>query len=153
MAAPDARRRAVSRLRTARRVAVEEAAFFSVLKLGTYVALSYVDDPDMWHEALATWPSLGVDRAAAILTPDNDHNVELMAGANAGPLWIGLYDSRGDCDIVPEGSFFRFRSRPRGEELSRILAEGRDLLEAEGHRQCGDVSFWTKKGARGPSHV
>ena len=118
-------------------------AFFSVLKPGTYVALmSYVDDPDVWHEALVTWPSLGVDRAAAILTPDDDHFVEHMAGANAGPLWVGLCDSGGYCDIVLEVSFCRFRSRPSGEELSRILAEGRDLLEAEG--QCGDVSFWTQ---------
>ena len=81
MDAPGARRRVVSRLRTARGVAVEEAAFFSVLKPGAYVALSDVDDPDVWHEALATWASLGVDRAA----PD-DHQVELMAGANAGSL-------------------------------------------------------------------
>ena len=36
----DARRRKVEGLRTARGVAVEEAAFFSVLKPGTYVALS-----------------------------------------------------------------------------------------------------------------
>ena len=27
--------------------------------------------------------SLGVDRAASVLTPDGDHSVELMAGANA----------------------------------------------------------------------
>ena len=33
----------------------------------------------MWHEALVTWPSLGVDRAAAVLTPDDGHHVELMA--------------------------------------------------------------------------
>ena len=79
----DARRRTVSRLRTARGVAVEEAAFFSVLKPGAYVALSYADDPDVRHEALVTWPSLGVDRAASVLTPDGDHSVELMAGANA----------------------------------------------------------------------
>ena len=57
------------RLRTPRGVAVEEAAFFSVLKLGTYVALRYVEDLDVWHEALVTWPSVSVDRAAAILTP------------------------------------------------------------------------------------
>ena len=68
MDAPDAQRRAVSLLRTARGVAVEEAAFFSVLKLGTYVALGYADDPDVWHEALRAWSSLCVDRAAAILT-------------------------------------------------------------------------------------
>ena len=47
MDAAGARRGAVSRLRTARGVAVEEAAFFSVLKPGTHVALSYVDDPDL----------------------------------------------------------------------------------------------------------
>ena len=79
MDAPDARGRTVARLRTARGVAVEVVAFFNVLKPGTYVALSYVDDLDAWREAL------GVDRAAAILTPDDDHFVELMAGANAGP--------------------------------------------------------------------
>ena len=38
---------------------MEAAAFLSVLKAGTYVALSYVDDPDVWHDALITWPSLG----------------------------------------------------------------------------------------------
>ena len=38
------------RLRTARGAAVEEVAFFSVLKFGTYVALSCVDDPDVWYD-------------------------------------------------------------------------------------------------------
>ena len=47
----------------------------------------WLGDPDVWHVALVTWPSLGVDQAAAILTSDDDHYV---AGANAGPLWIGL---------------------------------------------------------------
>ena len=72
-------------------------------------------DLDAWHEAV-TWPSLGVDGAAAILPPSDDHHVELVAGGNAGPLWIGICDSRDDCDIVLEGSFYRLRSRPRGEE-------------------------------------
>ena len=45
-------------------------------------------------------------------------------------MWILLCD----CDAIPDGSFYRFRSRPRGEELSRILAEGRRLLEAAGQR-------------------
>ena len=67
----------MARLRTSRWVAVEEAAFLSDLKLCTYVALSYVDSPDVWHEALVTWPSLGVDRAAPFLTPNDDHCVEL----------------------------------------------------------------------------
>ena len=58
---------------------MEEAACCSVLKPGTSVALSYVDDP-VWHEALVTWPSLGVDCAAAILISDDDHHVELVAG-------------------------------------------------------------------------
>ena len=52
----DARRRTVSRLRTAHGVAGKEAAFFSVLKLGTYVALSCVDDPDVRHEAASIVP-------------------------------------------------------------------------------------------------
>ena len=64
----DVRGRRVLRLSAARDVAVEEVAFFSDLKPGTYVALSITDDPDVSHEALVTWPSLGVDRAAAILT-------------------------------------------------------------------------------------
>ena len=54
-------------------VVVEEAAFFSDLKPGTLVALSYVDDPDVRHEAFVTWPCLGVDRDAAILSPDDDY--------------------------------------------------------------------------------
>ena len=99
----------------------------------------------MWHEALVTWPSLGVDRAASILTPDDDHYVELLAGANAKQLWIGLCDSGGDCDIVPDGSFYRFRSRPKGEELTRVLAEGRRLLMAEGHRPVRGRLFWDAK--------
>ena len=41
----------------------------------------------------------------------------------------------GVCDIVIDGSFYRFQSRSRGEQLSRILDEGRRLLEAEGHRR------------------
>ena len=81
----------MARLRTARGVAVEGAAFFSDSKLATYVALSCVDDPDVW-QARVTWPFPDVDRAAAILTPDDDHCVEIMAGASAGPLWIGLSD-------------------------------------------------------------
>ena len=59
----------------------------------------------VWQEAPVKWPSLGVDRAAAIPT----QNVELVAGANAGPLWIGICGVRGICDIVLEGSFYRFR--------------------------------------------
>ena len=54
MDVPDARGRTVARLRTAPGVAVEEEAFLSDLKLGTYVALSYMDDPDVRHEALVT---------------------------------------------------------------------------------------------------
>ena len=99
----------------------------------------------MWHEALVTWPSLGVDGAAAILTPDDDHHVELVAVANAGPLWIGLCDSGVDCDIVPDGSFYRFR--PRSQELSRILAEGRGQFEDEGHRPVRGRSILDAKKA------
>ena len=59
------------------------------------MALRYVDDPDVWHEALVAWQSVGVDMAAAILTPDDDHKNELMAGATARPVWIGVCDARG----------------------------------------------------------
>ena len=68
---------------------MEEAAFFSVLKSGKYVVPSYVGDPDVWHEALVTWhPSVSIVPLRC-LPPEYDHFVELMAGANAGPLWIG----------------------------------------------------------------
>ena len=90
-------------------VAEEEAAFFSDLRPCTFVAQSFVDDPEVWHEARATWTSFADNRAAAIL--GDDYFVELMTGANAGPLWIGVCDARGVCDIVPEGSLCRFRSR------------------------------------------
>ena len=76
--------------------------------------------------------------------------VWLMAGASAGPLWIGLCDSGGDCDIVPDGRFYRFRSR--SEELTRTLTEGRCLLEAEGHRPVRGCFFLDAEGARGPFH-
>ena len=113
MAVPDVRGRALAWLRTARGAAVEEAAF-----------LSFADDPGVSHEALVTWSSLGVDRACAILTPDDDdHHVELMAGTNAGPLWIGVCDSVGVSDVVLDGSFCRFRSRPSGDQLSCLLDE------------------------------
>ena len=56
--------------------------------------LKQFDDPDVWHEALVSWAPLGVDRASSILTPDDDHYVELTADASAGPLWIGG-DARG----------------------------------------------------------
>ena len=93
----------------------------------------------MWYEPLVTWPSLGVDRAASILTPNDDHK------ANAKQLCRGLCDSGSDCDIVPDGSFYRFRSRSNGEELTRILAEGRRLLKAEGHRPVRGRLFWDAK--------
>ena len=128
------------RLRTARGVAEEEVAFFIDLNAVTHVALSYVDDLDVWHEALVTWPSLGVDRAAAILTPDEDHHVELMAGASAGPLWIGVRDSGAACVSN------RCRSRPNGNQLSlaslrkddacsRLTIRGRYFLDAEGRQR------------------
>ena len=134
MAAPDVRGRTVAQ--TTRGVAVEEVAFISDLKLGTYVALSYMDDPDVWHEALVTWPSLGFDRADAILTPDDDHFQLAHGWSECGASWIGICDSDGACDIVPHGSFCRFRSRPSGEQLLCVLEEGRRLLEvlkADGH--------------------
>ena len=54
-----------------------------------------------------------------------------MAGASAGPLRIGVCDSDAACDIVLEGSFCRFWE-------TRILEEGRRLLEADGHRPVAD---------------
>ena len=44
----------------------------------------WLGDPDVWHVALVTWPSLGVDQAAAILTPDDDHYVELFGIDGSG---------------------------------------------------------------------
>ena len=90
------------------KVALEKVAFFSDLKPGTYVALRYVDDPDVWHEALVTSPSLGVDRAAAILTP-------------VAPVLLFLMT-------------VSIASRPNGDLLCRVLEGGRRWLEADGDR-------------------
>ena len=54
----------------------------------------------------------------------------------AGPCFQGMSDS----------SFYRFRSRPTGEELTRTLAEGRRLLEAVGHRPVRGRFFWDAEG-------
>ena len=40
----------------------------------------------------------------------------------------------GTCGVVPDGSFYRFRSRPSGDQLSGLLDERRRLLEADGHK-------------------
>ena len=127
-------------MRTARAVAVEEAAFFTVLKPGTCVALSYVSDPDVWRVAHVTWPSLGVDRAASILAPDDDHHVGLMAGANAGLLWMTRVVT------VPLFPMAVSVGSDRGPGAKNSFVSWR-LLEGEGHRPW-DVSFWTQKGQR-----
>ena len=36
-----------------------------------------MDNPDVWHEVLVTWSSLGADRVVSVLTPDDDHYVVL----------------------------------------------------------------------------
>ena len=46
---------------------------------------------------------------------------------------------------MPEGSFFRFRSRP-GDQLSGLLEEGRRLLEADGHRLARRRHFLNEEG-------
>ena len=114
----DARGRAAARLRTARRVAVEEAAFFTDLKRGSCVALCYV------HLAIFR-------RRSGCRDPHSRR--WSLCGANGwsecGPLWMGVCDSFGGaCDVVPDGSF---RSRPSGDQLSGLLDEGRRLLEAD----------------------
>ena len=63
----------MARLMTACGVAVEEVAFFSDSRLGKYVALGYIDNPDFWHEVLFTESSLGADRVVSVLTSDDDH--------------------------------------------------------------------------------
>ena len=40
---------------------------------------------------------------------------------------------------MPDGSFYRFRSSPSGDQLSGLLDEGRRLLEADGHQLPRDV--------------
>ena len=97
-----------------------------------------------------TWPSLDVDRAAAILTPEDDHCEELMTGASAGPLWTGVCDARGTRDTVFEGSFHRFQSRPIGDQLSGILDEWRRLLGADGHRPVRRRRFLREGGWQRP---
>ena len=108
-----------------RRVALEEVAFFSDLKPGTYVALRYVDDPDVWHEALVTSPSLGVDRAAAILTP-------------VAPVLLFLMT-------------VSIASRPNGDLLCRVLEGGRRWLEADGDRPARGRYFLEAEDVRGRS--
>ena len=45
--------------------------WFSKVRPGCSVALLYADEPDLWHEALVTWPGQDPDkRPLAILTPD-----------------------------------------------------------------------------------
>ena len=86
-----------------------------------------------WLCVTFTWPSFGVDRAAAILTPDDGHHVEPMAGANVGSCGQESMTLFGTCGVVPDGSFYRFRSRPSGDQLSGLLDERRRLLKADGH--------------------
>ena len=135
---------------TACRVVVEEVAFFSDSKPGTYLALDHMDNPDVWHEVLDTWTSLGDDRVVPFLTPDNDHNVGLMAGASAAPLWIGGCDTNGVCDVVPNGSPHRFESRPKGDRHSRVLDEERFSLEADGPRAFRGRYLLDAKGRQRP---
>ena len=100
----------MARLRTARGVAVEEAVFFS----DSSESRSCVD-------VLVAWPSLGVDRAAAYLTPDDDHHVEPM-GAKPEASAISCYRAG--------GHFLRFRGAVAGRRLrkSRSWCFGKRLI-------------------------
>ena len=84
------------------------------------VAFGYLDNPDVWCEFSVTWSSPDDDQVVSFLTPDDDHYVVLMAGANAGPLWTGGCDTNDVSDVVSNGSPHRFRSRPIGDCLSLV---------------------------------
>ena len=115
MAVPDAHGRVVARLMTARRVAVEEVAFFDDSKLGTYLAFGRMDNPGFWYEFSVTWSLLDADRIVSVFTPDDDHHVGLMGGASVGPLERGGCDSNDVSDVVPTGSAHRFASMAKGD--------------------------------------
>ena len=69
----------------------------------------------------------------AMYTLDADHYVEFYAGARAGPHRVAMCRADGGCHIAPARSFYRFRSYPSGDDLSQLLREGRQLLEADQH--------------------
>ena len=97
-------------------------------------------------ECSVSWLSLGADRIVSVCTPRDDHYVELVAGASAGPGWRGVCGSNDVSVVVPNGSAHRFffgsravdsqnffRSRPMDPVLIRSGAS------------------WTRRDARDPS--
>ena len=117
----------MARLRTARGVAAEEAVFISDLKPGTYVALSYVDDPNVWHKPLVNCPSLG-DRAAAI---------------TLWSIWLErVCDFAGACDVVLDGG--------ASSSLASLMKD--DAYSRLTTGLSGDVSSWMLSDVKGSSH-
>ena len=134
---------------TACGVAVEEVAF-SDSRLGRYVASGYMDIPDVGYEILVTWLTVGDDRVVSRLTPDGDHYVGLMAGASAGPLWVGGCDSNDVCDVVPNGIVL-----DRGARCSTLLSlinndsRSRPMV----HRLLRDGTFCMRRDVRDSSRL
>ena len=146
MAVPDAHGRVVARLMTARRVPVEEVAFFNDSKLGTYLAFGRMDNSGFLYEFSVTWSSLDADRIVSVFTPDCDHHVGLMGGASAGPLVRGGCDSNDVSDVVPNGCAHQFGSMAKGDRFSRVLDEEISLFEASGSRGVWERYVLDAKG-------
>ena len=121
-------------------------AFFNEVWPGSKVALLYEDDPGVWHEALVTWPGSGSNRPLAIYTPDGDHYVEYCLGAEAGPHRLALCSASGDCPVVPDGGFYRFRSYPAKDALQELFRDGRRLLESDGSRPARRPQYIDETG-------
>ena len=105
--------------------------------------------------AFVTWPSLGVDRAAAI-TPEDDNYVELKAGADGGPLWMVsvtaessvlscLREASVDFDRDPVVT--NSQASAEAKRLSALGGETSASQDAGGVRHiravCGGAGGWT----------
>ena len=83
--------------------------------------------------------ALGADQIVSVCTPGDDHYVELMAGASAGPGWRRVCGSNDVSDVVPNGSAHRFfwieaqgrSTRGRGSRVDRR----RSLQDAKGRQR------------------
>ena len=114
----------------------EAEAFFHELVPGRVVSFYYEDDPNIWHERLLLWPSVGVfpNTCWTCLTPDGDvYPEEMAAGPDGdGPSRVSLTMGATPAALRPPGRIYKFRSLPAEADMIQLFREARVAARVAG---------------------